>query len=74
MQPFLQNSTNRDLRKKVYMAYINRGDNGDKNDTNATIAKILKLRADRAKLLGLKLMRITGWPIRWPRTRIQLWI
>ena len=54
MQPFLQNSTRRDLRETVYNAYVNRGDNGDKNDTNATIAKILKLRADRAKLLGFK--------------------
>ena len=54
MQPFLENSTRRDLREKVYTAYINRGDNGGKNDTNATIAKILKLRADRAKLLGFK--------------------
>jgi len=54
MQPFLQNSTRRDLREKVYYAYINRGDNGDDNDTNATIAKILKIRADRAKLLGFK--------------------
>jgi len=54
MQPFLQNSTRRDLREKVYNAYINRGDNGDANDTNMTIAKILKLRADRAKLLGFK--------------------
>jgi peptidyl-dipeptidase Dcp len=54
MQPFLQNSTRRDLREIVYNAYINRGDNGDANDTNATIAKILKLRADRAKLLGFK--------------------
>lgn len=54
MQPFLENSTRRDLREKVYTAYINRGDNGDGNDTNATIAKILKLRADRAKLLGFK--------------------
>ncbi|GAB5489331.1 MAG: M3 family metallopeptidase [Parasphingorhabdus sp.] len=54
MQPFLQNSTRRDLREKVYNAYINRGDNGDKNDTNATIAKILKLRAERAALLGFK--------------------
>ena len=52
MQPFLQNSTRRDLREKVYNAYINRGDNGDDNDTNATINTILKLRADRAKLLG----------------------
>ena len=54
MQPFLQNSTRRDLREKVYNAYINRGDNGDANDTNATIAKILKIRADRATLLGFK--------------------
>ena len=54
MQPFLQNSTNRELRKKVYMAYINRGDNGDANDTNATIVKILKIRAERAKVLGFK--------------------
>lgn len=54
MQPFLQNSTRRDMREKVYNAYINRGDNGDANDTNMTIAKILKLRADRAKLLGFK--------------------
>jgi peptidyl-dipeptidase Dcp len=54
MQPFLQNSTRRDLREKVYNAYVNRGDNGDKNDTNATIAKILKLRAERAALLGFK--------------------
>lgn len=54
MQPFLQNSTRRDLREIVYNAYINRGDNGDANDTNATIAQILKLRADRAKLLGFK--------------------
>ncbi|GAA6203212.1 M3 family metallopeptidase [Thalassotalea sp. SU-HH00458] len=54
MQPFLQNSTRRDLREKVYNAYINRGDNGDANDTNATIAKILKLRAERAKVLGFK--------------------
>ena len=54
MQPFLQNSTRRDLREKIYNAYVNRGDNGDGNDTNATIAKILKLRSDRAKLLGFK--------------------
>ncbi|VAW00989.1 Dipeptidyl carboxypeptidase Dcp, partial [hydrothermal vent metagenome] len=54
MQPFLQNSTRRDLREKVYNAYVNRGDNGDGNDTNATIAKILKIRADRAKVLGFK--------------------
>lgn len=54
MQPFLMYSTRRDLREKVYNAYINRGDNGDANDTNATIAAILKLRQERAKILGFK--------------------
>jgi peptidyl-dipeptidase Dcp len=54
MQPFLQNSTRRDLRERVFNAYVNRGDNGDANDTNATIAKILDIRAERAKLLGFK--------------------
>ncbi|MEZ5709598.1 MAG: M3 family metallopeptidase [Blastomonas sp.] len=52
MQPFLENSTRRDLREKVWLAYVNRGDNGDANDTNETIASILKLRAERAELLG----------------------
>jgi len=54
MQPFLSNSTRRDLRQKVYQAYIDRGDNGGKNDTNATITTILKLRSERAALLGFK--------------------
>lgn len=54
MQPFLQNSTRRDLREQVYTAYVNRGDNGDENDTNATIANILKIRAERAALLGFE--------------------
>ena len=54
MQPFLQNSTRRDLRERVFKAYVNRGDNGDANDTNATIGKILDIRAERAKLLGFK--------------------
>jgi peptidyl-dipeptidase Dcp len=52
--PFLENSPRRDLREKVWRAFIMRGDNGDANDTNATIAEILKLRQQRAELLGFK--------------------
>jgi peptidyl-dipeptidase Dcp len=52
VQPFLENSTRRDLREKVWRAFIMRGDNGDANDTKATIAEILKLRQQRAALLG----------------------
>lgn len=52
VQPFLENSTRRDLREKVWRAFTKRGDNGNANDTNATIAEILKLRQDRAVILG----------------------
>ncbi len=52
VQPFLENSTRRDLREKVWRAFTKRGDNGNANDTNATIAEILKLRQDRAEILG----------------------
>jgi peptidyl-dipeptidase Dcp len=54
IQPFLENSPRRDLREKVWRAFISRGDNNDANDTNATIAEILKLRQQRAELLGFK--------------------
>jgi peptidyl-dipeptidase Dcp len=52
VQPFLENSTRRDLREKVWRAFTKRGDNGDANDTNGTIAEILKLRQQRAEILG----------------------
>ncbi|MEW9856426.1 M3 family metallopeptidase [Novosphingobium sp. M1R2S20] len=52
VDPVLTFASDRNLREKVWRAYVNRGDNGDANDTNATIARIVKLRADRAHLLG----------------------
>ena len=52
VEPFLEYSTRRDLREKVWRTFVSRGDNGDEHDTNATIQRILKLRAERAKLLG----------------------
>ena len=54
VQPFLENSTNRALREKIWRAFAGRGDNGDANDTAATIAEILKLRQARAELLGFE--------------------
>lgn len=54
VQPFLENSTNRALREKIWRAFAGRGDNGDANDTAATIAEILKLRQVRAALLGFE--------------------
>ena len=52
MLPFLQFADNRDLRKKLYDAYLNRGNNGNDYDNNKIVADIVRLRADRAKLLG----------------------
>jgi peptidyl-dipeptidase Dcp len=52
VDPFLTFSDRRDLREKVWRAFVNRGDNADANDTNGLIVQIVKLRAERAKLLG----------------------
>ncbi|MEM1031110.1 MAG: M3 family metallopeptidase [Myxococcota bacterium] len=52
VDPFLTFSERRDIREKVWRAFVDRGDHGDANDTNGLIAEIVKLRAERAKLLG----------------------
>ncbi|GIQ72262.1 M3 family metallopeptidase [Bradyrhizobium sp. RD5-C2] len=52
VEPFLQSSSRRDLREKVYKAFTARGDNGNANDNNATIVEILTLREETANILG----------------------
>jgi peptidyl-dipeptidase Dcp len=52
VEPFLKTSTRRDLREKVYKAFIARGDNNNANDNNEIIGEILKLREESAGLLG----------------------
>jgi peptidyl-dipeptidase Dcp len=52
--PFLQYSPNRDLRRELFRAYTNRGNNGNEFDNNKVLAEIVALRAQRAKLLGYK--------------------
>jgi peptidyl-dipeptidase Dcp len=52
VEPFLKSSDRRDLREKLYKAFIARGDNGNTNDNNANIVEILALREESAKLLG----------------------
>ena len=49
---FLQFSARRDLREKVFQAWIKRGENGGATDNRALIAEMVALRAERAKLLG----------------------
>lgn len=50
--PFMQYADNRDLRKQMYLGYINRGDNNNDNDNKEVIARILKLRQQKAQLFG----------------------
>jgi peptidyl-dipeptidase Dcp len=52
VEPFLQFSARRDLREKIFNAWIARGDKGGATDNKAIIAEMVKLRAERAKLLG----------------------
>lgn len=49
--PFMQHSTRRDLREKLYKAYITRASSGDLNN-QPLIERILELRQELAELLG----------------------
>ena len=51
-ETFLQFSSRRDLREKIFQAWIKRGENGGATDNRALIAEMVALRAERAKLLG----------------------
>ncbi len=50
--PFLQYSKHRDLRKKMFDGYINRGNNNDEFDNKERLVTIVNLRIERARLLG----------------------
>ena len=52
--PFLQYSTKRDLREKLYKGYIMRGDNNNEFDNKKIIAKIAALRVKKANIMGYK--------------------
>ena len=52
MIPFLQYADNRDLREKIYKAYINRCNNDNEFDNKEIISKITSLRVQKAQLLG----------------------
>ena len=69
VEPFLKNSTRRDLREKVYRAFVARGDNNNANDNNETIVEILALREESAKLLGFSTFAAYRLRTPWPRHR-----
>ena len=49
--PFMEHSTRRDLREKLYKAHISRASLGEL-DNNPLMARILELRQEKAHLLG----------------------
>ncbi|MBS3818418.1 M3 family metallopeptidase [bacterium] len=52
--PFLTHSEKRDLREKIFKAYINKGNHGDELDNKEIVSKMAALRVKRAHLLGYK--------------------
>jgi peptidyl-dipeptidase Dcp len=50
--PFLEHARNRDLRERMFKAYIARCDRGNAQDNNGLAAKIAALRCEQARLLG----------------------
>jgi len=52
MIPFLTYSDKRELREKLFKAYINLGNNGNSFDNKEIIGKIVNLRIEKAELLG----------------------
>ena len=52
VMPFLQFADNRELRKEIWTAYQNRGNNGNEADNNEILLKQANLRNERARLLG----------------------
>jgi len=49
--PFMQHSTRRDLREKLYKAFVSRASSGEL-DNSPLIERILELRQEKSKLLG----------------------
>lgn len=52
--PFLQYSQRRELREKIFKAYINRGNNNNEFDNKKIVSRVAALRVERANLLGYK--------------------
>ena len=52
VMPFLQYADNRELREKIFKAYINRGNNNNENDNKEVVRKLVSARLAKAKLMG----------------------
>jgi len=54
VMPFLQYSSNRELRKQIWNAYQTRGNHDDAYDNKTNAVELANLRGQKARLLGYK--------------------
>ncbi|MBN1984845.1 MAG: M3 family metallopeptidase, partial [Prolixibacteraceae bacterium] len=52
--PFMTYADNRDLRRKMYMAYMSKSFQGNEQDNQENVKNIVRLRLEMAQLLGYK--------------------
>jgi peptidyl-dipeptidase Dcp len=52
INPFLQYSPNREMRRTLFIGYAMRGDNDNEQDNKTMLARTAALRTERAQLLG----------------------
>ncbi len=52
VMPFLQYAENRDLREKIFKAYINRGNNGNEADNKEVVKRLVTARLEKTRLMG----------------------
>ena len=52
IMPFLQFSDKRELREKIFRAYLGRCNNNNAKDNKTVVAKLVTLRDQKAKLMG----------------------
>lgn len=50
--PFMENADNRDLREKLYRAYMSKACKGNERDNQELVSKIVQLREEKAQILG----------------------
>ncbi len=50
--PFLQYAENRELREKIFNAYISRGNNGNENDNKEVVKELVAARLEKAHVMG----------------------
>jgi oligopeptidase A len=70
--PFMEHSTQRHLREKVYKAFVGRASSGEQ-DNSGNIEKILALRQEMAEILGFESyadLSLVKWLPMWQRWKV----